>query len=79
MLADETIRLSPCRFDFAAGLQRDASIAPGCAEGSLRPILHREMHADRASRGRVEITELWISGISGLRRCTRWFGNGPIA
>jgi len=44
-----------------------------------RPIMHREMHADRASRGRVEIMELWISGISGLRRCTRWFGNGPIA
>jgi hypothetical protein len=44
-----------------------------------RSIMHGEMHADRASRGRVEITELWISGISGLQRSARWFGNGPIA
>jgi len=79
MLADETIRLSPYRFDFAAGSQRTLPSRLDARKEVRRPIMHREMHADRASRGRVEITELWISGISGLRRCTRWFGNGPIA
>src|SRR3954468_17629804 len=78
MLADETIRLSPCRFDFAAGLQRHASIAPGCAEGSPQAD-HASRNADRASRRRVEITELWISGISRLRRWACRVGNGPIA
>jgi len=33
----------------------------------------------RASRGRVETRELWISGIARLRRCARQVGAGPIA
>jgi len=44
-----------------------------------RLIMQREMHADLAARRRIETRGLWISGVSGLRRSTRWFGNGLFA
>jgi hypothetical protein len=47
-------------------------------EVSGRSCIAKCMPTARRAAG-VEITALWISGISGLQRCTRWFGNGPIA